>query len=345
MSKKSRSNERLTGSRQVEVRQYTKPKITVTHNQRLTGSPQARASQSKKRGVCISVRVTGFWLPKAGHSEEEYEDALQIDKVQAQSYFQSGFTHELKLKKLLRFAIADGATESSFSRLWASLLVEAYTHVPFKDINKTNKLLENFEEKGKEWFEKARARSLPWYAERKVQQGAFSTILGLLLRNSEREGRIERTWDAFAIGDSCLFHIQKDQVCTSFPIDTPDQFNQHPLLLSSLSVNNAKVRENQEKLRKSGKWQRGDIFFLMTDALAEWFLKKKEEWLSRKTKDQLPPWDILRNLETYGQKSFLSDESSQDQEHCIGSFQDLIQRLRESKEIRNDDVTLLIIQV
>ena len=58
-----------------------------------------------------------FWLPKSGSTEGEYEDAfwpkrLPVDREAELSDF--------------RVAVADGATETSFSGLWAKLLVRSY---------------------------------------------------------------------------------------------------------------------------------------------------------------------------------------------------------------------------
>lgn len=58
----------------------------------------------------LSVQV--FWLPKGGHSEEDYEDS---------------FAFSIQKR---RFAIADGATETSFAKQWAQSLVQAFVSNP-----------------------------------------------------------------------------------------------------------------------------------------------------------------------------------------------------------------------
>lgn len=55
----------------------------------------------------LSAEPNGFWLPKAGNSDADYEDAFAIARG--------------------RVAIADGATESSFARAWAEALVNGFT--------------------------------------------------------------------------------------------------------------------------------------------------------------------------------------------------------------------------
>ena len=47
-------------------------------------------------------------LPKRGHSADEFEDAFAFDPAAG------------------RYAVADGASESSFAGLWARLLVEGF---------------------------------------------------------------------------------------------------------------------------------------------------------------------------------------------------------------------------
>jgi hypothetical protein len=61
----------------------------------------------------MHILAQAFWLPKAGNNIDEYEDAFwprrQID-ASAEAF---------------SFAVADGATETSFSKLWAEMLVRA----------------------------------------------------------------------------------------------------------------------------------------------------------------------------------------------------------------------------
>jgi hypothetical protein len=56
--------------------------------------------------------IAAFWCQKAGNGVEEYEDAWSVRQVEETAG--------------CRVAIADGATESSYSKIWATLLVESY---------------------------------------------------------------------------------------------------------------------------------------------------------------------------------------------------------------------------
>jgi hypothetical protein len=62
----------------------------------------------------MHVVTEAFWLPKAGNTLEEYEDAFWPRKSMDRSL------------SMFRCAVADGATETSFSRVWAQTLVRAY---------------------------------------------------------------------------------------------------------------------------------------------------------------------------------------------------------------------------
>src|SRR5271156_5397119 len=105
-----------------------------------------------------------FWTPKAGNSEAEYEDAA--------------FWHHVDPEwnaEFFRFAVADGATQTSFSRLWAQLLVHAYC----KGQLLSNKLHTSLQPLQTRWQGHITNKPLPWFAQEKIRQGAFSTLLGL----------------------------------------------------------------------------------------------------------------------------------------------------------------------
>src|SRR6202790_423862 len=121
-------------------------------------------------------------LPKHGNSEDEDEDAWAADPDRG------------------RFAIADGASESSFAGRWAQLLTEAFLAAP-----RPSDLPEWLAEPQRRWSAEVLGVELPWYAEMKREQGAFATFLGLgvLRPTAERAGK----WRAVAVGDSCLIRV------------------------------------------------------------------------------------------------------------------------------------------
>ena len=243
-------------------------------------------------------------LPKAGNSKEEYEDAFWPEQQIDQS------------AKTFRFAVADGATETSFSGLWAKMLVRAYCRG-----NLAEKILfKSLPALQKRWLECVSKTPLPWFAEEKLRSGAFSSIVGLTIKHgTSRNGKLAR-WKALAIGDSCLFQVRGNKLITPFPFTDSEQFNSRPSLLSSNPIYNEGILNSS--MQKSGSLDEGDTFYLMTDALACWFLRAVES--------NQKPWEILRDFAT-------SDE--------MASFSDWIANLRKAHLIRNDDVTLLRVEV
>jgi hypothetical protein len=235
-----------------------------------------------------------FALPKRGHGADEYEDAYAGDPA-------SG-----------RFAIADGASESSFANVWAKLLVGGFVHPPRYPGAPPASWLAPLQG---QWAAKVDGMTLPWYAEAKREQGAFATFLGVVVKGSRVQAG--GTWYAIAVGDSCFFQVRDDNLLSAFPLGRAQDFGLHPNLLGSRP--NAKGNQIKPK-QEHGKWQKGDRLFLMTDALAEWFLRQSEA--GRK------PW---RNVDL----AFAGN----------GKGPAWIETLRDREGMRNDDVTVVMINL
>jgi hypothetical protein len=220
-----------------------------------------------------------FRLPKRGHSPDEYEDAAAGDPARG------------------LFAVADGASESSFAALWARLLAEDFVRTGPDDLDGW------LADAGRRWREAVGNAPLPWYAEAKREQGAFAAFLGLRVE----PGR----WRAVAVGDACLFQARGDSLLRSFPLASPDDFGNHPPLLTSAAG------ASRPWHRGKGKWRPGDVLLLMTDALACWFLGRCAAGGG--------PWEELHRL---------------DGPDAEGEFADWVEGLRDRDGLRNDDVTL-----
>src|SRR5207244_4234962 len=82
-----------------------------------------------------------LWLPRRGHAREEYEDAFAADPVRG------------------RYAIADGASESSFAARWAQLLVEEFVRSPAPQPGSWTDWLPAPQER---WAAEPRERPPPW---------------------------------------------------------------------------------------------------------------------------------------------------------------------------------------
>jgi hypothetical protein len=221
--------------------------------------------------------------PKAGNTEAEYEDAFAA------------------LPERGRFAVADGASESSFAQRWAELLVQEFVARPWKS-GRDEAWLGPLQKK---WAGEVDALALPWYAAEKRAQGAYATFLGLVLK----PGR----WLAIAVGDCCLFHLRGGELQRLFPMQESSEFSNRPALLCS-----RQTAPLPTIARAGGTWRPGDRFFAMSDALAHWFLYT---WEQRER-----PWEHLAPLVEEGPE-----------------FRRWLNEKRDSKAIRNDDVTLLTI--
>jgi hypothetical protein len=197
----------------------------------------------------MKVSIEAFLLPKAGNSPEEYEDAYFPTRAPSDDV------------DSLRLAVADGATETSFSAAWANLLVRGFCR---HTIN-PDTLKADLASRQAVWKRHVQRKPLPWYAEQKIADGAFAAIVGLELH------RKNRRWDAFAIGDCCVFHTRGETILTPFPMEDAEQFDNRPALISSVAENNNGVLDLVKTAK--GAWESGDTFYLMSDAIAAWFLR------------------------------------------------------------------------
>jgi hypothetical protein len=245
-------------------------------------------------GKSPPLRWQTLWLPKRGHAVEEYEDAHAGDGG-------SG-----------RFAVADGAAESSFAGLWARLLVENFVR-PATPVPENDWLAPLRES----WARAVGGRELPWYAETKVQEGAFATFLGLVVEPGTGRGGKGR-WRAVAVGDSCVFHTGGGRLRRAFPVRRARQFGDAPWLVGSrLTPGGRPVKE----MRARGSWRGGDRLWLMTDALAHWFLRQHEA--------RNRPWEAL--------------EALVEKPEPPAAFARWVEELRDRHELRNDDITIQIV--
>ena len=92
----------------------------------------------------MHVVAEAFWLPKAGNTLEEYEDAFWPRKSIDRS------------TSMFRCAVADGATETSFSAVWAQTLVRAYCRGHLYEGKTLLKRLASLQQDGKRLSAKSR---------------------------------------------------------------------------------------------------------------------------------------------------------------------------------------------
>jgi hypothetical protein len=243
-----------------------------------------------------------FWVQKGGNQPREYEDA----------YWPIYSVRQDQERNLFRFAVADGATETSFSSIWARLLVRGFGR---GNLYNSQQLCEATKYK-RMWKRAVGKKSLPWYAEQKIMDGAFSSLVGITIADPLPEQSVG-SWTALAIGDSCLVQVRGERAIVKFPFDNSVSFNSRPYLLCSLAKGDPCQPDAIQFLTNT--WQQGDAIYLMTDALACWFMREDEE--------HRRPWEKLEEFESLAQ------------------FSDWVSQCRDSKTLKNDDVTLTRIKM
>ena len=192
--------------------------------------------------------IATFLAPKRGYEAAECEDAVSYNA------------------RKRRFSIADGATEGFASRYWARLLVRHWTLAEHPVLT-GEQLVAWAATLGSRFELRWQGRKLPWFAEEKARLGAFAAFVGLSF--IESQGRMH--WQAVAVGDSCFIVRRRGAVVESFPLDDPGCFSSHPVLLASNRGTQQTVLDAVQV--RSAPVEDGDCFFLLTDAIAAWFLR------------------------------------------------------------------------
>ena len=264
-------------------------------------------------------QVNVFWLPKVGAAEAEYEDAYWYGPDEGSTDDDPQF---------LRVIVADGASESMLAGRWAQHLTTVFGLSP-ASIGAEAGFIAAYQQAAAGWetelarYKQERAtRNSPiqWYEEPGLARGAYSTLLAVEFRlEPDGEGAY---WTAAALGDSCLFIVRGGELRDAIPMSRSADFGNQPALLSSGGLD-AEVLSRHLHVR-TGDLAAGDTCYLATDALSAWFLRMVE---TGEAKDE--PWRPLQEL----------DDIDQDE------FKELIGKLRGDGVIRDDDTTLVRVDI
>ena len=219
-----------------------------------------------------------------------------------------------------RFAIADGASQSFYSNIWAEKLVAHFCKDP--DINESNweQWLRPIQ---KEWFsdinqrvEKAREDNRPtWVTNQnrlKFGECATSTFVGLEF--------VDNKVKISVVGDSYLFILEEDKLSETYPkLACADDFGDRPEYFASDGKDNSFQPILESKVLEDTNSQKH--FILATDALSEYIFKCHE-----------------RNEEIFS--TLLKFSKMED-------FREFIFDARHSHKIKlkNDDVALVVLRV
>jgi len=199
----------------------------------------------------MKVNIKGFITSKSAEQYIDCADNYAIDKS----------SH--------RFSVSDGVSKSFFPKVWSEILVTQF--VERTDLKETELIKVCQEEWQKRIEEIVSLPNTKWFTKSQYNRKdpALATFVGLQFFEKERK------WSASALGDSFLFFVpkgfkdyQKELVKLSSKTE-PIVFDNFPDYLTSIGDNH---KGTLEKLR-SQKIVDG-TFYLMTDALAEWFIKE-----------------------------------------------------------------------
>lgn len=200
------------------------------------------------------LTVDAFSCAKAGNRREEYEDAWAVRGSDS--------------PRAARVAVTDGATEASFSALWAALLAETWVRSRAGGAEFPSRL----GAARRLWARKIRGRRLPWYAEEKARRGSYAAFLGVAL--------VPRTgaFRAVAVGDCNLFVLRGLgpglRLERAFPLQRAEEFGSSPFLLGSIARPDddpsSHVRTAEGVVPADG------MLLLASDALSAWLLRREE---------------------------------------------------------------------
>lgn len=246
-----------------------------------------------------------LWLPKDAGFSNEYEDAYDVNERRGIA------------------AVADGVASAIFSRKWAQLLTRAIVQNPPDMHENSASFKEWLTDLRSAWADSIDMTGLKWHERQKLQQvgGAYCTLIWLELfpakdaqRQDDQEERLD--FQSFALGDCCLFHVRNRQILANFPMENPEAFRLDPLTVCSVDRN----RDHLLTFKTlTGTCRQGDMIALVSDALAEWYIKQIEG-------EQLILWDEFWEM---NQEQFL----------------ERVTFLREDHQMRYDDTTLLLLKI
>jgi serine/threonine protein phosphatase PrpC len=245
----------------------------------------------------MKLRFGAATLAKRGNSPDENEDAFAPPVTEA-------------LQSLpFNCAVADGATETSYSGLWAKMLSEHFCTVEQPD--QFQGQLPQLRER---WRSTTGSKPLPWYAEQKLEKGAFATLIGVRITEAEFP---HSKWQAISVGDSVLFHVRESKLYATFPMMSSEDFKNRPMLLST----NAATDEAEKSLYQfaEGILEVGDWLILASDKIGEWIIREIE--------NEMKPFDLIQQMT-----------------RTENSFPQLIESLTQRNDIKNDDYTLLWVE-
>lgn len=211
-----------------------------------------------------------------------------------------------------KFAISDGVSKSFFPKIWADVLVKKW--VDSKEFDEAKFILDCQMDWLNQVTEIVNKPDVKWFTKNAFnrKESGLATFVGLRFFKKKKDW----FWKANSLGDSFLFFVpnkfkdfSKECIVLSSKQE-PIVFDNFPDYLSSLGKNHKGEKQLKESPLTTGS------FYLMTDALAEWFLNEKENAISK-----ISVWQNQKDFER-----FVDEE-------------------RHNEKLGNDDSAILIISI
>lgn len=202
-----------------------------------------------------------------------------------------------------KFAISDGVSKSFFPKIWAEVLVNQWV---CKKWNTDNEFIEYCQN---DWLNQVtdivNKPNVKWFTQNAFnrKEPGLATFVGLKFYEKKKDWY----WKADAIGDSFLFFVPSKFIdstkgCVVLSSkQEPIVFDNFPDYLSSLGNNHKGEKKLKENPLASG------TFYLMTDALAEWFLKEKNSAISK-----INVWQNQKDFERFVDEERHNDKLGND---------------------------------
>ena len=261
--------------------------------------PLSFRSRSPGRSVPIASSSACCGRAKAGNDEKEWEDGYAANRA-------SGVV-----------ALADGAGDGIYSKLWADLLLETFVAAPIP-LDDPAAVEPWIAAQRRAWFEAIRYPEQRWSIQMKIDRSCgAATFVALSLDQIADSGSDPEEpigWTAWAVGDACLFHIRGGRLLASFPVISSQEFGTTPFLYQSKPL-----RPTPSAVVTRGELAPDDQIIFATDAVAQRLLSEVESGTP-------PDWRRFWDL---------------DQE----AWRQELAALREQNAIVNDDCTLLVLRL
>lgn len=213
-------------------------------------------------------------------------------------------------------AVSDGMSQSYQQKIWAELLVTAFTKdtgwVP--NLESVKELTPLWTEKVKNFIQNLKDTNAPQNLIIRnenalaLRKSAGATFCGIRFNGSD--------WKGFVLGDTCLIEIVKNKIQKLYTSQSGDEFDNHPDYFDSNPLNNGKGIP----LAIKGTLDESTTIIIVSDPFSD-FLNEKQK-LGKEE-------DFIKQLLAINNH----DE-----------FEKLVEDWRDNYNMHNDDTTLIIIE-